>query len=261
MLLYIGTQDIQQVEFSLDGQKMILIDTPDFDDTTHSDIEILQSIGLYLQQGFKEFLTGVIYMQRITNNRMTGSTLRNLQVLKELCGISYYPNVALVTSQWDKVPPAIGENRESQLIEMNDYWREMIRQGATIHRYWNSKESAIQILRQFLLKPSFELQFQKELITTHGNIGDTEARKEVVQTLLKKLHSYEEQISKLIEDNRRAEIKKQRMDYELYALREDMQRLKQDREAERAREEERERYINDSLKLKKRQGQRELSPK
>jgi predicted GTPase len=35
-------------EFTLDGRRVILIDTPGFDDTTKSDTEILKNIGAFL---------------------------------------------------------------------------------------------------------------------------------------------------------------------------------------------------------------------
>jgi hypothetical protein len=171
---------------------MVLIDTPGFDDDYRDDAEILNFIGIYLQQGSKErkILTGVIYMQRITDNMMYGLAPRSLLVLRKLCGADRYTNIALVTSQWDLVAPAEGEDRENQLCAKDGRWGEMIRNGATVHRHSNSKESAIKILRQFLPKPLSVLQFQKELSTGHGNVGSTAAGKEMVEVLYRKLDEY-----------------------------------------------------------------------
>jgi len=167
---------------------MVLIDTPGFDDSYRDDAEILNIIGIYLQQGSKErkILTGVIYMQRITDNMMYGLTPGSLLVLRKLCGADRYTNIALVTSQWDLVAPAEGEDRENQLCAKDGRWGEMIRNGTTVHRHSNSKESAIKILRQFLPKPLSVLQLQEELSTVHGNFGSTAARKEIVELLYRK---------------------------------------------------------------------------
>jgi predicted GTPase len=45
------TSEIQvSEEFVLDGRRVVLIDTPGFDDTNKSDTEVLKSIAVYLGQ-------------------------------------------------------------------------------------------------------------------------------------------------------------------------------------------------------------------
>jgi hypothetical protein len=132
-----------------------------------------------------------------------------------LCGADRYTNIALVTSQWDLVASAEGEDRENQLCAKDGRWGEMIRNGATVHRHSNSKESAIKILRQFLPKPLSVLQFQKELSTAHGNVGSTAAGKEMVEVLYRKLDEYSKQVSKLTEDNKTAKIEGAKMEAEM----------------------------------------------
>ena len=43
------TTKIQAAECNLDGKRVVLVDTPGFNDTTQSDVSILQMIALYLQ--------------------------------------------------------------------------------------------------------------------------------------------------------------------------------------------------------------------
>jgi chromosome segregation ATPase len=231
---------------------MVLIDSPGFDDTTLSDVDILKIIGLHLQQGSREkkLLTGVIYMRRITDNRVPGSALNNLRVLRKLCGADNYARIALVTSQWDLVEPAVGQDRENQLRTKDEYWGEMIRNGATVNQYSNNTESAIKILRQFLNKSTIELQFQKEFIAMHGNVGNTAAGKEMIQIIVGKLGVYEKQISKLANDNRKAEIEKAAMEKDIQTLKADIERLKQDREREKKREREKEKELSENLRGK-----------
>ena len=43
------TTEIQSAEFNLAGKRVVLVDTPGFDDTTQSDVSSFQMIALYLQ--------------------------------------------------------------------------------------------------------------------------------------------------------------------------------------------------------------------
>src|SRR5204863_9905687 len=100
-------------------------------------------------------------------------TIRSFRIFEELCGVDNYAHVALVTSEWDLLRSfAEGVDRGRELCSR--FLGEMIERGATINRHSNTHESAIKILRQFLLKPPFVLQFQKEL-ESHGIVGKTAA--------------------------------------------------------------------------------------
>ncbi|OCH83803.1 hypothetical protein OBBRIDRAFT_742684, partial [Obba rivulosa] len=74
--------------FQLFDRNVTLIDTPGFDDTTKSDTDILKMIAVYLsttyENGYK--LSGVIYIHRISDFRMTGVSRRNFTMFRKLCG-------------------------------------------------------------------------------------------------------------------------------------------------------------------------------
>ena len=82
-----------------------LIDTPGFDDSERSDVQVLQEIAHWLSKSFKlgTRLSGVIFIHRISDSRMTGSVGRNLLMFKKLCGEQAYQSVVLATSMWSKV--------------------------------------------------------------------------------------------------------------------------------------------------------------
>jgi hypothetical protein len=227
---------------------MILLDSPGFDGNNRTDIDVLKMIGLHLQQGAKEnkFLTGVIYIQNITDSTMSGSALNNhLRILRQLCGADHYAHIALVTSHWDLVGPAEGKAHEEQLC--TGCWADMIGEGATVHRHTNTKESAIEILRRFLPESPFELPFQKEF-SVHGNVGDTAAGRVIVQILLGKLGECRAEILRLTEDNLKAKSENERMRGDIQVLRADIDRLKLENDREKERERDRRRDI-DRLKL------------
>jgi hypothetical protein len=228
---------------------MILFDSPGFDDTYRADIDLLKMIGIHLQQGAKEnkFLTGVIYIQNITDKRMSGSALKQLRLLRQLCGADHYAHIALVTSHWDRVGAAEGEAREKQLC--TDFWADMIEKGAKVCRHTNTKESAIEILKLFLPESSFELLFQKEF-NAHGNVGDTAAGREIVQILTRELGECRAEILRLTEENKKAIDENERMRRDIQTLRDDINRLKLESDRERQRERDRRRDIQQTLGLK-----------
>jgi DNA repair exonuclease SbcCD ATPase subunit len=144
-------------------------------------------------------LTGVIYLQRITDNRMQGSATRNLRLLKELCGPENYGNLVLVTTMWSRVDLAEGTRRELQLRSNNKFWGEFIRQGATVRKYEGGKESAISIVRHLLKKTPVVLKFQRELAEA-GIIASTSAGEELIRDLAVMKENTKNRIEKLQQD-------------------------------------------------------------
>ncbi|KAH7336127.1 P-loop containing nucleoside triphosphate hydrolase protein [Rhexocercosporidium sp. MPI-PUGE-AT-0058] len=69
-----------------DGRTIYLIDTPGFDDTNRSDTAILGEIADWLAEtyNFDIKFSGIIYLHRITDTRVGGSGMKNIQVRKEL---------------------------------------------------------------------------------------------------------------------------------------------------------------------------------
>jgi len=75
-----GTAVCQAVPIEVGKTKVLLIDTPGFDDSERSDTEILTEISKLLAAQYKlgVNLKGVIYLHRITDNRYQGSSVRTL---------------------------------------------------------------------------------------------------------------------------------------------------------------------------------------
>jgi len=130
------------------GDKLVLVDTPGFDDTNKSDLEILQMVSDWLKKIYqKEInLAGIIYLHRITDNRMAGTPHRNLRMFGELCGDHAVQKVVLVTTMWDKIQKDTSApvRREKELFE--NYWKTMINFGASTARFLNSADSAWKIV-------------------------------------------------------------------------------------------------------------------
>lgn len=122
------------------GRNYVLIDTPGFDDSYRSNSEIVDAILTWLERSYraKDLLSGIIYLHRISDVRMQGSSLQNLRMFRKLCGDEALKNVLLVTTFWDTVNDAEGRVREKELSSNNDFWGLMISKGSRMKR-WSTR--------------------------------------------------------------------------------------------------------------------------
>ncbi|KDR82091.1 hypothetical protein GALMADRAFT_276688 [Galerina marginata CBS 339.88] len=174
------TEDVSGIRISNHpkyGDRIVLIDTPGFNDTHRSDMEILTIISEWLSQLYKAqiFLSGIIYLHRISDNRMSGAHQVALRMFSELCGAIAAPHVVLVTTMWDIETKEVGEMREQELAKY--YWLTMIQQGACTARFENTEESAWKIIDKLLANPPerMVLQVQAELEDPRRHPKDTKA--------------------------------------------------------------------------------------
>ncbi|KAJ3559609.1 hypothetical protein NP233_g11224 [Leucocoprinus birnbaumii] len=147
-----GTKVVHAIRFHFNGgqnQNLVLVDTPGFDDTHRDDFQVLQIIVKWLQRtgGWNFFranrpsmmrrINGILYLHRITDNRMAGSIIRSLKLFEKLCGENFYARVILTTTMWpdpddpDELKDA--EGREEELT--NEYWKSMIERGTKVCRF------------------------------------------------------------------------------------------------------------------------------
>ncbi|KAI9573234.1 hypothetical protein HD554DRAFT_2167507 [Boletus coccyginus] len=134
------------------GRYVVLVDTPGFDHTYKSDLDILDLISEWLNSSYKgqKLFSGILYLHRIINNRMADTLLKNLRVLGKLCGGDVLEKVYLTTTMWDEVDQSVGERRLEEL-KSND-WKAMIDQGAQTDCWRSDDDSAKKIIRQILDK-------------------------------------------------------------------------------------------------------------
>ncbi|KIK46994.1 hypothetical protein CY34DRAFT_35664, partial [Suillus luteus UH-Slu-Lm8-n1] len=189
--------------FVVNGRVVTLIDTPGFDDTTRSDTDILAMIAAYLSKTYEHGarLAGVIYMHRISDSKMGGTSNRNFKMFRELCGESSLKNVLIVTNMWSKVKPEIGEARESELASKDKFFKPAIEKGARMLRHDGSLESAHTTLRYLLSSHSATLAIQQEIVNEQKPIEKTTAGSELRRALDEQADRNKEEIRNL-----RAEI-------------------------------------------------------
>jgi hypothetical protein len=137
-------------------------------------------------------LAGILYFHRISDNRVAGTPLRNLQMFERLCGRNYFENIILTTTMWDKVGEDIGSHREKEL--KGEFWKTMINQGSKTIRYHNTQESAWEILDSVVGHRRHAVLLQREMVDMKRQLLKTQAG----QTLYNELELlFKRQLNKL----------------------------------------------------------------
>jgi hypothetical protein len=201
----VGTTQVQPYNLECLGEEIVLIDTPGFNDTLRSESEILKDIAGWLDYTFRNppqiKLTGIIYMQAITDRRMYGSTLRNLKMFKELCGESPLKNVVLVTTGWGaaklsgELDKAAGN--EDQLRREQEFWKPLIQRGAQVARFEDTKDSALSVIMSLVGKEPQILQIQKELVMDNSDLINTSAGRVVNEEMKKLEDKYKRELAEI----------------------------------------------------------------
>jgi hypothetical protein len=169
--LYSCTSHPELVEATVDKHEFFMVDTPGFNDTwrdsQRSDARILSEIArtLTLQTQLGVQLRGILYLYDISASRMTGDTLRQLEMIKRICGEANYSNVMLVTTHWPKQVAEQKERgcpiREADL--RREFWKDMIQGGSKMWRFDDEHATAKAIVRSLAGKPNITLALQDEM--------------------------------------------------------------------------------------------------
>ncbi|OAX39966.1 hypothetical protein K503DRAFT_799234 [Rhizopogon vinicolor AM-OR11-026] len=185
--------------FVLNGRVVTLIDIPGFDDMTRSDTDILSMIAAYLSRTYEHGarLAGVIYMHRISDLRMSGTSKRNFRIFRELCGESSLRNVLIVTNMWSEVKREIEEAREAELRSKDEFFKPVIEKGAQLLRHDGTLGSAHTILHYLIKNHPAALRIQQEIIDEHKPIEKTAAGSELRRALDEQADRHKEEIRDL----------------------------------------------------------------
>ncbi|TFY83409.1 hypothetical protein EWM64_g596 [Hericium alpestre] len=257
------TSDVQMAQaFQLDGRKVVLIDTPGFDDTSRTDTDILRLIASWLQVTYEKGmkLTGIIYMHRIMDNRVGGISKRNFTMFRELCGESTLRNVAIVTNFWGDVALHLGEAREAELRGTDIFFKPVLDKGACMVRHSNTVNSAHDILRLLINNDPMALRIQHELVDQHLDIAETAAGAMLSRELLDQARKHQEQLLQLQAEMEEAIRKKDeetrnelaeesgKLQTEMQKIQTDSQQLAEEHEAEKVETERRMREMQDKMR-------------
>jgi hypothetical protein len=126
---------------------------------------------------------GVIYLHDISQTRMLGTTRKNFDMFRKLCGDDSKGSVILGTTKWSDIEPGLGARHETQLI--NTYWQDIIAGGSRVFRFTDSQASAKNIVNGVLdnFEERLALRIQSELVDLHRYLPETDAGRALRYTL------------------------------------------------------------------------------
>ena len=193
----IGTDKCESYSFKYKDHTVHLIDTPGFDDTRKSDTDVLRDIAGWLVLAYRHNirLSGMVYLHSISENRMKGSHRTNLRMFQKLAGLENLGSVILTTTMWDKTPQEVGKDRETELINKDEFWGSMIKNGSEFRRFSNDKASALKIIGRIIDKhKKFVLSLQKEMADGHKALDETDAGKALNLEMNKQKEMFEKKL-------------------------------------------------------------------
>jgi len=171
-----STTDIESVSVThpTDGHPIIFVDTPGFDHSSMSDMEVLTMISDWLVKAYKGHvnIVRILYLHRISDNRMPKSAMKNLRIFSNLCGQQAMPNVVIVTTMWSFIPEELGTTRENDLKQ--EVWKDMLGDGCRIMRFKDTYQSSWDIVGNIAQKDSgTSLLIQEEMGTVGRSFNQT----------------------------------------------------------------------------------------
>ncbi|KAK4184669.1 P-loop containing nucleoside triphosphate hydrolase protein [Podospora australis] len=205
------TQELTVYAFRYTPTRTIyLIDTPGFDDTTRDDSDILAEVSYFLGAVYKKEikLAGIIYLHRITDNRMGGTALKNLIMFRKLCGDNTLSNIVLATNMWDAAKDNIMlrkfERWEDDL--KRGYWRDMLAMGSTMFRHTGGVASARRIIDHIMSLPrnSVVPDIATQMVDHGMRLNQTPAGMEVLRGLAEQQKRHEKALKDLEDAHQQA---------------------------------------------------------
>ncbi|KDQ53005.1 hypothetical protein JAAARDRAFT_137770, partial [Jaapia argillacea MUCL 33604] len=198
------TSDIQVIKLQSPNSDydVVFVDTPGFDDTHKSDTVILNLISDWLNKTYnnKILLSGILYFHRISDNRMAGTPLKNLDMFQKLCGKNALENVILTTTMWDEVDESTGSAREEEL--KSKYWSYMLAKKSRTSRFLNTPQSAWAVLDPILRSVHEEraLLLQTEMGELRRTLPETSAGHGLFNTMEELLKKQQHVLRRLQEE-------------------------------------------------------------
>ncbi|KAI5998593.1 hypothetical protein EDD15DRAFT_2240274 [Pisolithus albus] len=201
------THSIKEFTVNLSRDRQyVFADIPAFDDPSRSDQDTLRTIAEWLGKNRYRAnvkLKGIIYTHRITDERMSRSVCKNLEIFSRLCGDKAAGGVRLVTTMWDQVEnKEFAENRVSQL-ETN-VWKPLIDAGARHKRFEENSSGCAWGIVEDLTGKGEALLLQEELVDMKRKLNETTAGK-FLYTQIHNLWQEQKETVKQLQEEAKAE--------------------------------------------------------
>ncbi|KAK0622806.1 P-loop containing nucleoside triphosphate hydrolase protein [Immersiella caudata] len=138
------------------GRRVLLADTPGFDDTVRPDTNVLQSIvnRLWQLHNGGNPVHGVIYLHNITNPRLSGTGVKALKILEQLVGTENYGKIVFATTMWEEArySPQGGKDTDQWRDELErDFWKTIFTDKCGVMKHECNEGSSAQKVLDYLL--------------------------------------------------------------------------------------------------------------
>lgn len=154
-------------------------------------------------------VAGIVYLHDICQSRMIGTSRKNLDMFRKLCGDDALKNVILGTTKWGDVDPDVGLKRASHLAE--SFWKDMVDLGSTIVQVHATESSAWEIINLILNHDSVNhVLIQNELVDLKMIIPQTSAGQELRFTL-QDLLKQQKELNAQLKDEKRVNARDERL--------------------------------------------------
>ncbi|KAI0696933.1 hypothetical protein BC835DRAFT_1271182, partial [Cytidiella melzeri] len=205
------------------GRRVNLIDTPGFDDSTVRETEVLMNTAAFIVSLYKQgkTLTGVIYLHRISDVRVGGTSRKNFNLFKKIVGDEYLKNVAIVTTMWKDVVERTGAIHEKELKGDSLFYQPVLAKGGRMFRYRDDRKSAQVPINYLAKKAAAPVRMQRELDVERKSVKQTdvgiELQRELTflgQKLEQDLKDVQKDLAGAVDTNARMELDEVRRDLE-----------------------------------------------
>ncbi|KAJ8120908.1 hypothetical protein ONZ43_g2509 [Nemania bipapillata] len=190
------TSDVDFFDLKYKGKTLHLIDTPGFDDTYRTDIDILTTIVNWLNKAYKEnlCLSGIVYLHPINYNRMGNSHMKNMTMFKKLCGPTRLPSVVFATTMWTNADREIQLKRHDELSLSESYWGNIVTKE-NVFQHYDSAGSAFKIIDHILTqRAKIVLEIQRQMVDEGLRLVQTSVGQELNKELLKQRDEFERRL-------------------------------------------------------------------
>lgn len=161
-------------------------------------------------------------------------------MFRKLCGDNTLQNVVVVTNMWGEVDPQVGNDRETELMREDIFFKPVLDKGARMTRHQNTVPSAEDVIRLILDNHPLPLRIQEELVDERKDISETGAGEELNREINAQIERHREEMRVLREEMEKAikerdeetrkelEIEMRRMQKEVERFQNDARRLESD---------------------------------
>ena len=178
------------------------------------------------------WVTGVLFLHRISDNKFSQTADRISNMLKSLCGDDAMSHLMLCTTMWDRVSEDVGHDRFDELCDTGA-WEDMISKGASTGMICNvdpnAQRNAEKIMSELIKHANpVEVAIQDELVNQNKTVAQTGAGKVLSKHLQATKAEAERKMSELQEKlNKEKEAKDAKAQELLRAQALEVARLKQ----------------------------------